>query len=134
MRVRFLVASVVVAVICSACHRAPLVATTATSPSRHFALVLEHSAGGWSAHCDMGCRWTDVTMSCSDCAVQLDATGIGLVGAAEHTTDGFAFVLSGKGAGWEAQGVTGVSWQTLSWDCGAAVCRARIDETGVRKG
>ena len=113
------------------CHRASPAVAVPAAPSRHFALILERSASGWAAHCEVGCRWADVTMSCGGCQVRIDAAGIGAAGPIEGPPGSFAFVLRGTSAGWEAEGISGVHWRRLSWGCGAAVCRARIDETGV---
>ena len=114
----------------AACHRPASVPTNAV-PRAHFAIVLERSNAGWSAHCDDGCRWTDLTMSCSGCQVRLTAIGIGPANLPEEGPDGFAFTLKEAGTGWEAVAIRGVRWRSLTWGCGAPVCRARIDEAGV---
>jgi len=133
MRIRSLpVASLLMAILASACHRAPAVATLPVQEPSHFSLVVEHSSAGWAAKCEVGCAWTDVAMRCDECAVQLDASGIALVTAANPLADRFAFVLSNKNGGWQAQGLTGTTWQSLSWRCSASPCRARVDESGVR--
>ena len=127
MRVSALTSLVLVAVVATGCYKVSQ--PPAVAPA-HFALVLEHSETGWSAHCEVGCRWSDVTMTCGGCAVRLDVGGIGPV-ASERYETGFAFVLAGSGPGWEAKGITGVRWLGLSWQCEQTTCRARIDETGV---
>ena len=124
-------ASIVVAVfLAMACHRqAPSVAPV--SEPDHFAIVLEHSAKGLTAHCEAGCKWVDVSMSCGRCDVRLDASGIGPVHEATPSANGFAFVLSPDGPGWKARAIQGARWITVGWSCGTAVCRVRLDETGV---
>lgn len=104
-----------------------------TSPTgEHFALILEHSAQGWKATCDTGCVWREVSMSCGGCDVRLSSSGIGRAGAPEVALRGFAFTLSDSASGWQAKAARGVRWATLSFSCPQAVCRAEIDETGVR--
>lgn len=105
------------------------------APARadHFALVLERSAKGWKAHCDTGCLWSDVSMTCDGCDVQLDASGITLARSGTRSASGFVFVLSSAGrGGWTARGVRGVNWRSLSWSCSRESCQARVDEAGVR--
>ena len=102
----------------------------ASSP--HFALTLEHSAQGWKANCDTGCAWREVSMSCGGCEVRLSSLGIDRAGTPEISRGGFAFTLSDSAGGWQAKDVRGTRWATLSYACPQAVCRARIDETGVR--
>lgn len=128
MRTASVVAILALAPTFASCHR-PSAATTA--PLAHFAVVLEHSVQGWTAHCQVGCRWTDSTMACGGCQIRLSAAGVGPARLPEDPTEGFAFTLQDAGTGWEATGVRGVRWRALSWQCQAAVCRARIDETGV---
>jgi hypothetical protein len=133
MNIRSLaVAGVLVAVAISACKPTPEVASVPAPAPGHFALVVERSTTGWAAKCEVGCGWTDVAMRCADCAVQLDATGIGRVQAINSPANGFVVLLSGKDGGWQAQGLAGTAWQSLSWTCSVSPCRARVDETGVR--
>jgi hypothetical protein len=97
-----------------------------------FAMIVERSASGWRVQCERGCRWTEVSMQCAGCEVRLDAAGIARADApAAAGTAGFAFVLSAADRGWAARGVRGVRWTALSWTCGGAVCRGRLDESGV---
>jgi hypothetical protein len=116
-------------VVMTGCHRVPEVAT---APVHHFAIVLERSATGWSARCETGCAWTEVTETCAGCDIRLDATGISRAYPARPGAEGFEFVVSGERQGWSARAVRGVTWVTLSWTCTTATCRARVDETGVR--
>jgi hypothetical protein len=99
--------------------------------STHFSFILEHSAQGWQAHCEAGCRWRDVTMSCGGCEVRLTSVGIGPANASEEEPGTFGITLTDSGSGWEARSLRGAGWITLSWGCPQATCRARIDETGV---
>ena len=130
MPVRAVASLAVVAFLAIACHRhAPTVAPV--SDPDHFAIVLEHSAQGLAAHCEVGCQWIDVSMSCGGCDVRLDVSGIERAREATPRPTGFAFVLSPEGSGWKARAIQGTRWTTLGWSCGSAVCRARLDETGV---
>ena len=131
MRVRALAAAVLIAFIAGACRKTPPAVVSTPVPTGHFAVILEHSATGWAAHCVTGCRWTDVSMSCPGCDVRVDASGIARAHPGAPPPTGFAFVLSSTASGWTARGIQGVRWQSLSWSCGAAVCRARLDESGV---
>jgi hypothetical protein len=115
----------------TACHKAPPAVVSAPVPTDHFAVILEHSATGWAARCEAGCQWTAVSMSCARCDVRLDASGIARAYPSAPAPTGFAFVLSSAGGGVTARGIQGVRWRSLSWSCGAAVCRARVDESGV---
>jgi hypothetical protein len=104
------------------------------APVAHFAITLDQSATGWSAHCDTGCFWSDIAMKCEGCDVRIDASGIASADVADRAQEGFAFVLTrqrGGGRGWSARGLRGVHWLKLSWGCTADVCRSHIDETGV---
>ena len=114
-----------------ACHRQAATVVPVSEPD-HFAIVLEHSSKGLAAHCEVGCRWVDVSMSCRGCDVRLDVTGIGRAHEARPMPAGFAFVLSPDGNGWQARAIQGTRWITVGWSCGTATCRARLDETGVR--
>ena len=115
----------------TACHNLPAPVASRSASSDHFAIVLEHSAKGLAAHCETGCQWVDVTMSCAVCDVQLDASGIGPAYPANSTATGFAFVLSPDAKGWKARAIQGTRWKRLSWSCDTAACRVRLDETGV---
>jgi|tagenome__1003787_1003787.scaffolds.fasta_scaffold20906207_1 hypothetical protein len=111
---------------CQSSHRETRVAN---GPEQHFSLWLEHSPSGWTAHCDSGCSWNDVTMKCGNCEVRVDADGIA-EGPVATPPRGFAFVVDDHN-GLSAHGVQGVRWLDLSWNCVTAVCRARISEEGV---
>jgi invasion protein IalB len=130
MRIRAL-ATVMLAGVLTAAFATSPAATAAQTPPDHFAVVLEHSTTGWTAHCETGCRWTDLSMSCAGCDVRLDASGIAHASSAPSKVTGFAFVLSDAKGGWTARGVHGVMWTSLSWTCGPTVCRGRLDESGV---
>ena len=101
--------------------------------SNHFSLVLEHSARGWRASCDVGCRWRELTMSCGGCEVRLTSVGVAPASSAEEEEGTFAFTLTDAGSGWRAKSVRGAYWLALSWGCPETTCRARIDEEGVRE-
>jgi len=131
MPARALTSILVVVLVATACHKTPPTVAPTSVSNGHFAIVLEHSAKGWAAHCETGCHWVDVSMSCGGCDVQLDASGIAPAYPATSVATGFAFVLSTAGSGWKARAIQGVRWKSLSWSCDAAVCRGRLDETGV---
>jgi hypothetical protein len=118
----------------TACHQKPPTVAPAAAPEDHFAIVLERSAKGWAAHCETGCAWVSVSMSCDGCEVRLDANGIGPAYPANPAATGFAFVLSADGTGGKARAIQGTRWTTLGWGCGPGACRVRLDETGVGVG
>src|SRR5512144_2324952 len=113
MRIRALTTALAV-VLTAGCHRAPAIAA---APVRHFAIVLERSATGWSARCETGCSWTEVSETCVGCDIRLDATGISRGYPARPGTQGFEFIVSGERQGWSARAVRGVTWVDLSWGC-----------------
>jgi hypothetical protein len=131
MPVRAVASLAVVAFLAIACHRqAPTVAPV--SEPDHFSIVLEHSAQGLAAHCEVGCQWIDVSISCGGCDVRLDVSGIARAQEATPRPTGFAFVLSPDGTGWKARAIQGARWITAGWVCSTAACRVRLDEKGVR--
>ncbi len=132
MRMHALVATVLAGVLAAACRMMPPAGAPSSVPMEHFAVILEPSATGWAAHCEAGCRWTDVSIACGGCEVRLDASGITRAYPLAPAPTGFAFILSRSREGWAARGIQGVRWQSLSWSCGTAVCRARVDESGLR--
>jgi hypothetical protein len=108
--------------------------TPATAPApNHFSLVLEHSAQGWRASCEVGCRWRELTMSCGGCEVRITSVGVGPASSSEAEEATFAFTLTDAGSGWHAKSLRGVHWIALTWGCPETTCRARIDEAGVRE-
>jgi hypothetical protein len=115
----------------SACHKAPESTQTAAVPEQHFSILLQRSDTGWTAHCEVGCHWIDLSFHCVSCEWRLDADGVSNYDL-NRSSSGFAFVLSDEHNGWSARGLRGVRWLKLSWSCGTAVCRGRVDETGVR--
>ena len=129
MRKRALITLLAVA-LTGGCHRTPAVAA---APLHHFVIVLERSATGWSARCETGCAWTEVSQTCASCDIRLDATGISRGDSARAGTEGFEFIVSGEREGWSARAVRGVTWVSLSWGCTTGSCRARVDETGVSR-
>lgn len=131
MTSRALASIVVGLLVTTACHKTPPNVASISPSNGHFSMVVEHSTTGWRAHCEAGCRWVDVSMSCGGCEVRLDAAGIGPAYPANSAVTGFAFVLSSDGPGGKARAIDGTQWRALSWSCGAGVCSARIDESGV---
>ena len=130
MTSRALAGIVVTLLVTVACHKTPPSVASVSPSSGHFSVVVERSATGWRAHCEAGCAWVDVSMSCG-CDVRLDATGIRPAYPASSAVTGFAFVLSTDRTRGTARAIDGARWKTLSWGCGSALCPARIDETGV---
>jgi hypothetical protein len=127
---RYLGATLVLSLCLASCARPP--ARSVAPAPNHFSLVLEHSAQGWRANCDVGCRWRELTMSCGGCEVRLTSIGVGPASSFDPQDATFAFTLSDAGSGWEAKSGRGVYWLALSSSCGQTTCRARLDETGVR--
>lgn len=101
-----------------------------TPPIAHFAVVVEHDASGWKAHCETGCEWTDVSIQCAGCDVRIDAKGITHSSAPARTTP-FAFELSKAEPGWKVRSLRGARWEGLTWGCASAMCRMRVDENGL---
>jgi hypothetical protein len=123
---------IIAALALSACHSGtPRMSAARPAPLTHFSLIVEHSQRGWAAHCETGCRWTELTMDCAGCAVRVSLAGVSPARNTEEDPAGFAFTLQGTPTDWAASGVRGVAWRSLTWQCEALVCRARIDETGV---
>ncbi len=106
-------------------------AVSACGAPHHFSLVLEHSATGWSANCEVGCAWKAVSMQCGGCEVRLTSVGIVRASVPDDKRGSFAFTLADSSNGWSAKAVRGSRWLTLGFGCPQAVCRARIDEAGV---
>ena len=135
MRIRAVATAIAALMLGASCQRATSAATVSTIPLNPFSVVVEHSTTGWRAHCESGCEWMDVSMSCAGCSVQIDATGIVRASAAKAAPIGFAFVLVDDGVGkWTARGIQGVAWKKVSWSCDNALCRGRLDEDGVGAG
>lgn len=109
-----------------------VMAARPSSPLPHFQVTVENSAKGWLARCDTGCAWKELSVACGDdCRVRIDASGVTANSTEEWTKSTFGFVLSRSEKGGQAVSLGGTGWTTLSWKCAAAVCRARIDESGV---
>jgi hypothetical protein len=107
----------------------------ATTPTAHapagFSLVLESTRTGWAAHCDSGCHWTTITLSCArSCDATIDANGVG-PRAAPFVSPSFAFKVERTDREVRAIARTGTAWQTLTWTCFLDPCRARVDANGV---
>ena len=100
-----------------------------------FEIVVQRSAKGWSAHCDTGCTWRELSVSCpSACRIMLDANGVSTHPTTPQAGAAFAFVLERTEDGWKAEAIAGTTWRTLAWNslgCHYGFCRARIDERGV---
>src|SRR5690242_3478926 len=107
MRMRSVVVSTIASVFLAACQHNPP-ATQSLPAVQHFSIVVEHSSSGWTAHCDQGCQWSNVTLGCADCNAQLDAAGISKVDAAAKP-QGFAFMLESQQNGLAADAIQGVT-------------------------
>src|SRR5262245_30338098 len=60
----------------------------------HFRIVLTRSDGGWSARCDTGCAWHELSVSCpSECLVLIDTYGVSTNATSARGSVSFAFVL-----------------------------------------
>ena len=128
---RFLEVTLVSALCLVACSPPPTLKTQ-LAPT-HFSLVLDHSAQGWRASCEVGCRWSELTMSCGGCEVRLTSVGVSPASSSEAQEATFAFTLTDAGSGWQANSLRGVYWLALAWRCPQTTCRARIDEAGVHE-
>jgi hypothetical protein len=101
-------------------------------PIASFSLVLESSSTGWAARCDSGCRWTQLSFNCERaCGAIIDANGVVTLATQRQDSAAFRFVVEHTPTGAKATTRGGTAWQTLSWDCGVATCRARVNENGV---
>ena len=118
-------------VVSMGCHRVSQAPKSAEVDNGNFALVLERSSSGWAARCEFGCRWKEVKMTCENCSVRLDVAGISAPDIVHEVVTGFAFVVSNTDSGWQARGLSGVTWKELAWGCEGGSCRARIDQAGV---
>jgi len=127
---RYLAVSLASALCFVACSKTPI--PSIAPAQNHFSIVLEHSAQGWRASCEAGCRWREVTMSCGGCEVRLTSIGVGPASSFDPKEATFAFTLTDSGSGWEAKAPRGTYWLALSSGCAQTTCRARVDETGVR--
>lgn len=107
-------------------------APVSQAPQGHFRLVLERSDSGFTAHCEAGCSWKELTFRCvADCHALIDANGVALNPESRATTSPFAFRLHPTVDGWAAESVAGTAWISLSYGCGTVACRARVTEFGV---
>jgi len=98
-----------------------------------FDMMLTRTSSGWSATCDTGCSWRELTVTCADgCRLRIDAAGVTMNVRSSEAVDGFGFIVGpGKDRTWEAQSLGGTSWKTIGWRCMTDRCRARIDDSGV---
>ena len=108
---------------------APAIAPAKLSP---FSMVITSSATGWAAHCDSGCQWTELAFKCSaSCGVLVDEYGLTPLTATPAKESAFAFELTPTDSGPRAIARHGMTWQSVSWRCGRAPCRARVNASGV---
>jgi hypothetical protein len=97
-----------------------------------FSMILESADAGWSARCDSGCHWREVTLSCEgQCSAIVDAYGVGSPLARRSEDTPFAFRIEHMPNGVRAHSLGGTAWMTLSWTCVSSPCRARINENGM---
>lgn len=134
MRTRNLAGLIAAILLGSACHRSPAPVAISSTPNNQFAILVQHSPKGWTAHCEAGCAWIDVTMDCVACEVQIDSRGIARAYPKPADPIGFAFVLSKTESGWNARAIQGTRWTDVTWDCSGDVCQGRLDEKGVGRG
>ena len=108
-----------------------LLASGYATPPAQFQLVLERTASGWSAHCDSGCSWIDLSAKCvAACSATITNSGIA-IGAVKADAARFSFVVERTATGWTANGLNGTAWAAVSWRCPPGSCKARIDGFGV---
>jgi len=112
-----------------------LIVTSAAATTRapvNFSLVLESTPTGWSARCDSGCRWRELSFKCERaCKAIVDANGVAPVTATQLASATFQFVVERTTAQVRATARTGTAWTTLGWGCQLDRCRARVDAYGV---
>ena len=99
----------------------------------HFSLVLDYTATGWSAECELGCStpWAAKFSCKTACDARVDALGLVTLAEQRPADPRFAFTLERTADGVSAKSKTGTAWTTLTWGCASAPCRARVTEAGV---
>lgn len=125
------VASVMVFAGLGACHQQPISKTIAPAS---FSMRIERTENGIAAQCSEGCRWTSVTADCAGCVHRIDATGIGPASKLDDPEVSFAFNLQEFEGKLVATSIKGTAWTKLSWSCGATLCSARLNRSGVSLG
>jgi hypothetical protein len=103
-----------------------------SSPLASFSMVVTATPNGWAVRCDSGCNWRAASFKCANaCDATVDANGLVTVSTPRTEPTAFSFRLAHTRNGVRANSQTGTAWKTLTWECGAEPCRARIDAQGV---
>ncbi len=106
-------------------------AAVPVTPSE-FSMLITHTATGWTAHCDSGCHWTDLSLSCqASCGAVVDENGLTSPADTLSNPSRFAFELTRTESGPSAVARYGTTWQSVSWRCNSSPCRARLNASGV---
>lgn len=101
-------------------------------PVAAFSVSLEVRPNGWSARCDSGCTWREVSFECrTACDAIVDANGLVTAAELRPLPTTFMFIVARSGDRIEASARRGTAWSRLSWTCDREPCRARIDGYGV---
>ena len=96
-----------------------------------FSLILDYTATGWAAECEVGCTWKAAFSCESACNALVDSRGLVTLGEIRPPDPKFAFVIEHTRIGVRARARSGAAWITVSWGCRQEPCRARITEAGV---
>src|SRR5262245_45888375 len=96
-----------------------------------FSVVLDYTATGWSAACEIGCGWTAGFSCATACNAVVDARGIITLANTRPLDSLFAFAVERTDNGVSARSRWGTRWRSLSWGCEQQPCRARVTESGV---
>src|SRR5262245_39596785 len=110
------------------------IATQAFPPQGpSFSLVLERAGNKWSATCERGCDFREVSTTTRDLQMpmRLDESGLRTLAAEYPEASRFAFTLVARGQGFEATSVKGAAWAKLAFECAHEPCRVRVTDTGV---
>lgn len=97
-----------------------------------FHITVDATTAGWEMHCQKGCKWTELSLTCKPgCRALVDEIGVTRSVSAKPRATDFAFVIERTPEGWSAKSVSGTAWLDLSWGCRLVTCRAHLDASGV---
>ena len=103
-----------------------------TATPTPFSLTLEHRGNTWSAHCAIGCKWIEGSMTCREtCAVIVEDEGMVTAQSGRRASETFAFLAEPTGNGWSAKAYVGTAWESVSINCTIARCQGVVSEHGV---
>jgi hypothetical protein len=101
-------------------------------PVAAFSIELQSTPTGWSARCDSGCRWSEVTFTCAQrCGAIVDQNGLVTKATLRPDSATFLFIVDRTDSTLQAVSRHGTAWTTLSWGCRDEPCRVGIDQLGV---